>query len=101
MTRQEQIKEIAKIIAKVEFPNSACWDDCKKCFYEGNCNYLKSAERIYDAGWCKQIEAEWVFMSAPVVDFKCGNCGEILPFGMLPDYTPYCPRCGARMVGRR
>lgn len=48
MTREEDIKAIAKIIHSVEFPNSACWFGCDKCSYNGNCDYLKAAEIIYD-----------------------------------------------------
>ena len=48
MTREETIKSIAKTIHRVEFPNSACWFGCNKCSYNGNCDYLKAAEIIYD-----------------------------------------------------
>ena len=47
MTREETIKSIAKTIHKVEFPNSACWFGCDKCSYNGNCDYLKAAEIVY------------------------------------------------------
>lgn len=47
MDREETIKSIAKTIHRVEFPNSACWYGCDKCSYNGNCDYLKAAEIIY------------------------------------------------------
>ena len=96
MTKQEQIKEIAKIIAKVEFPNSGCWDDCNKCFYKGNCDYLKSAERIYDAGWRKQIEAEWTLNLDG--SGTCGHC-HFTQRGVYDQdsYQRYCGCCGAKM----
>ena len=47
MTREETIKSSAKTIHRVEFPNSACWFGCNKCSYNGNCDYLKAAEIIY------------------------------------------------------
>jgi hypothetical protein len=48
MSREQTILAIAKIISKVEFPNSACWYGCNKCLCNGNCNYLKAAELIYE-----------------------------------------------------
>ena len=50
-------------------------------------------------GWHKQTEAEWVMKLASVVCYKCSNCDGDLPFGMVSEYTPYCPHCGAKMKG--
>ena len=57
MTREETIKSIAKTIHRVEFPNSACWVSCNKCSYNGNCDYLKAAEIVYQQ-YVEQAEIE-------------------------------------------
>lgn len=57
MTREETIKSIAKTIHRVEFPNSACWFSCNKCSYNGNCDYLKAAEIVYQQ-YVEQAEIE-------------------------------------------
>ena len=49
--RNQEIFELAKIIHKAEFPNSSCWDSCHKCIYESNCEYIKAAKMIIEAGW--------------------------------------------------
>lgn len=45
------------------------------------------------------VHGEWVMKNAPVVSYECSNCSGDLPFGTLPQYIPYCPRCGAKMKG--
>lgn len=106
MIRQE-IKEIAKIIHKVEFPNSSCWDNCNKCFYKSNCNYLKAAEALFNEGWRKQAKGEWIERRWTTEDdwgyfnhrsIECSNCHVEIYKG---NPTDYCPKCGAEMVGRR
>lgn len=49
--RNQEIFELAKIIHKAEFPNSSCWDNCHQCIYESNCEYIKAAKMIIEAGW--------------------------------------------------
>ena len=72
-----------------------------------NCNECR-AMAIYEAGWRKQIEAEWIPTDwIPVEQFvpdwrvnmihyyACSNCKTL-------DYTndkKYCPNCGAKMEG--
>jgi hypothetical protein len=101
MNRQEEIKELAKIIHGVEFPNSACWFGCDKCLDNSNCDYLKAGEQICDAGWRKQIEAKWIPVEKLVPDwganiihhYECSNCRTL-------EYTndrKYCSNCGAKM----
>ena len=101
MVNQEK-KEIAKIISKSEFPNSSCWDNCNKCFYKSNCNYLKAGEELFNEGWRKQVEAEWKPYTEYYADdysecntrkvWACSRCGRL-----EKQKEPYC-NCGAKMI---
>lgn len=55
------------------------------------------AEQLYNAGYRKQIEGEWVDANpnGAVYKFTCTLCGET----KLGKGTPYCPNCGAHMKG--
>lgn len=84
MTRKEEIDRIYGVLAK-EYDN-----------------YIK-AIRLYDAGWRKQIEAEWVpiitvdkkFGVPMIVGFNCSNCQtkQEVP-------TNYCSFCGVKMKAK-
>jgi hypothetical protein len=71
--------------------------DCPGREYD-HCGDYNKAVKLYDAGWRRQTEAEWVMKNAPVVCYECSNCGADLPFGLLARYTPYCCKCGAKMI---
>lgn len=93
----KQIEEIAENIADSRARN---------CDYFGNTTSYtieKMAENLYNAGYRKQIEGEWV-------DNHCTACG-MSPIGdeawtnigLTPPrfdfFMSYCPSCGAKMKG--
>ena len=85
MSKEKQIDEIAK--ALMDAIN----------IKHGEAAMLGLAEIVYNAGYRKQSEGEWVKpsrYSEPI----CTICKKspLQYFGMLP---PFCPNCGAKMKG--
>ena len=60
------------------------------------------AEDLYDAGYRKQIEAEWIDAGFDEC-YKCSNCGYIYHdkerLEQNPQHFLYCGHCGAKIVG--
>ena len=75
--------------------------DCPGREYD-HCGDYNKVVKLYDAGWHKQIEAEWEFDEPDKYGNKkpyCGNCGEY-HLGYWSDFVHcnYCPNCGAKMA---
>jgi hypothetical protein len=97
---KKQIEEMAKLACPVFNGN------CKTCpidFYPP-CPPKASAERLYNAGYRKQIEGEWYY--PPYAPFggnyemkRCSVCGYKPDFVSDNPYTKFCPNCGAKMKG--
>ena len=76
MTKREQIEEMAVLMT------------------EGARPAMEDAERLYEAGYHKQSEGEWIDVEDTLLyRYKCSLCGEI----KLGKMTNYCPNCGAKM----
>lgn len=104
MSKEKQIEEMAKILAS----------DCGKCpkcehFHKevngiDSC-YFKYADMVYNAGFRKQSEGEWMEVADYGVSkvVKCSCCENEFYFmkkGQLNiDKMPHCPKCGAKMKG--
>ena len=98
MRKEKQIEEIAKIIA------STCYKSCLECNSEAidgaACIEVRSAEALYNAGYRKQIEGEWVlkfestFPQYEPSKYQCSICGSV-----RTALYGYCPNCGAKMKG--
>lgn len=94
MNKEKQIEEMAKDIA------------CKTVWDEDEIptvNCLETAKRLYNAGYRKQSEGEWVWEHDELNDPKryfirvvCSHCG--LKTGQT---SSFCPNCGAKMKGVR
>lgn len=97
----KQIEELARVIC----------DGCTEC-KRIMCHEWYIAQKIYNAGYCKQIEGENIGAVHPVDEFKCSVCGITLEGwtrvvtdeddGELYYYEyefKYCPHCGAKMKG--
>ena len=107
MSREKQIEEMAKDIdATIELRECEAWH-CKGCQYEKYsenymCDSIKQAEHLYNAGYRKQSEGEWIKVAAyndgVLNTVKCSVCKTFQPVGCW-DYHPYCPMCGAKMKG--
>lgn len=113
----KQVEQMARIICGNK-------RDCRDCGHnraERECGGLLFAKRIYEQGYRKQIEGEWVtkhrhrggFRTVTVVDslgekhtgivddrwecddLYCSVCGKIAHDAFLN----YCANCGAKMKG--
>ena len=88
MNEQEQ-----ELYKQIKYNTGAYDDDAISC-----------AEIIYEMGYRKQIEAEWipqmtynsVFGVTVMTGCYCSECGE---FSENAKATPYCGHCGAKIVG--
>lgn len=92
MNKEKQIEEIANVI--YDDPNA--YDT----YWRSHCERL--AETIYNAGYRKHSEGEWIKVAAYndgiLNTIKCSVCNTFMPIGDW-DRHPYCPFCGAKMKG--
>ena len=85
MSKEKRIEEMANEIMTVVMRNR---------------NMLGVAETLYDAGYRKQNDGEWVVkdLNNPLYESKkaphCSACG----YMSFITYA-YCPNCGAKMKG--
>ena len=94
MSKEKQIEEMAKI-ACVGFREG----DCENCKSVGICSSYTISEKLYNAGYHKQSEGEWIEQvrvskeGKPLLrHYKCNLCGVY-----LATQAKYCPNCGAKM----
>ena len=111
MSREKQIEEMAKSLNRCA---SVCEDGC-------SCSEKEHAEALYNAGYRKQSEGEWVkkhrhrggYETVTGVDsigekhtitldtrceyddLYCSICGK----QAADNFLNYCPNCGAKMKG--
>lgn len=90
---KEQIDEMVELICD-NFVNGKCAMDGFVC--NRDCEYKDRAEKLYNAGYRKQKEGEWIptevlFVELPV----CSVCGYECEY----EYFNFCPNCGAHMRG--
>lgn len=96
MNKEEQIKELAKLLCIV------MKGDCDACYFDDrpSCPPKRKAERLYNAGYRKQSEGEWVQSDIPQEKYVCSVCGGACWYY---DYqgevakSRFCPNCGAKM----
>lgn len=93
MSQEKQIEEMAKIIA------SSCYKSCSECNSEAidgtACIEVRSAEALYNAGYRKQIEGEWIrdTTSKFYHRYNCSVCN----YRLVGEPTKFCPDCGVHM----
>jgi hypothetical protein len=98
MSKEKQIEEMKYDICTAA---DYCYGACEEC------NLGRLAEHLYNAGYRKQSEGEWVdepnFAQKGLKGkyYVCSNCNVCVPaIEELPLYQwEYCPRCGAKMKG--
>lgn len=86
MSREKQIEEIARTLCTTCDGDTMC-KDISGCIIE------QYAEVLYNAGYRKQSEGEWVkvYQNKKAIVYECSNCGH-LTLGT----SDYCI-CGAKM----
>ena len=106
MSRGKQIEEMANAMCNMDLPS------CQECANQWDfviipkCDLVKRAERLYEKGYRKQSEGEWVF-NKEKDEFFCSVCNAeplIDPHFIGIDYgieilSDFCPWCGAKMKG--
>lgn len=118
MRKYEQIREMARIMNETcnvyDEQGNHIRNKCGECeeWSRDNhccCSYnSKEAEALYNAGYRKQNEGEWLLIKVPTgVELygirevqaypKCSLCGYM--GGVSDWHFKYCPNCGAKMYG--
>ena len=97
MNKEKHIEEMTKDICEIEYKGMKC-DGC-----EQQCECRMFAEALYNTGYRKQSEGEWIehiekssYLEDNVeVYYNCSVCGTS-HWSIAP---PFCPNCGAKMKG--
>ena len=100
MSREKYIEEMAEHMIEIQRNfNEYCAKPCRGCELGGivNCENHYKAEALYNAGYRKQSEGEWVRSDEHTEQhgylYKCSCCGVLCWLGN------FCPNCGASMSG--
>lgn len=97
MTREEEIIELTKRTCNAyrrQEPLERTCGGFQKC--DCKCLHYNRCEAVYDAGWRKQIEAEWTLNRDG--SGTCGRCHFTQRSVYDQDsYQRYCGCCGAKM----
>lgn len=97
MSKEKQIDEMAKLICN--FPQCINYNSIGEC-KPTECQIADKAEALYNAGYRKQSEGEWISneLGGYKYAFYCSECGWVdgYPFN---DRHKFCPNCGAKMKG--
>ena len=110
MSKNKQIEEMAECLIDIqrEF-NEYCAKPCRECELGGivNCENYYKAEALYNAGYRKQKEGEWITYHCTnggkskrgrTIRYKtytCDVCGK----SNGRHKSNYCSNCGAKMKG--
>lgn len=97
---KEQIEEMARKICCNHYNGDCVGGECI-CQYE--CIYAVYANRLYNAGYRKQKDGEWIEKSEDQEEYyeytyKCSICGH---WAIIADEgdSNFCPNCGSKMRG--
>ena len=96
MSKEKQIEEMASVLENAKIDALATIGSMNHGFG------VWYAQALYNAGYRKQSESEWVMIPVDgVARYRCGNinCCLLIPFGAQPSEMAYCPNCGAKMGG--
>ena len=92
MNREKQIEEMANIINEMDERNAHYYDEyMRECEAFADANAI--AEVLYDAGYRKQNDGEWLTDRFGLERSICSVCGAVFE----GDGGNYCPNCGAKM----
>ena len=101
MSREKQIEEMEKNLCQNDFCSSECRGHCRL----GANSYCRDveiiAEKLYNAGYRKQSEGEWLEIDDGVLigDGKHLECSECGAWKKDKQRSNFCPNCGAKMKG--
>ena len=110
MSREKQIEEMAKCC--IYHKDGMCVIDKDISYCDLMCKMLGFTTNLYNAGYRKQSEGEWIDQyngkyANPI--YVCSMCGkgtlltpcmnELNNMEMTQALSLYCPNCGAKMKG--
>ena len=99
--KKQAIEEMAHSVCRLEKKP----ENCASCMWKASCENYLSADNYYTAGYHKQVEGKWrtVVENKDDIVTECSACKKHFWFmkkGQLNiDKMPYCPNCGAKMLG--
>ena len=101
MSREKQIEEMSGVVGQAI--NHNCWLSDERM---EEIDMKGVAEELYNAGYRKQSEGEWVktqFVARTGFytkkEFPCNQCGETFEVVKGSELMHFCPNCGAKMKG--
>ena len=97
MSKEKQIEEMSGVVGQAI--NHNCWLSDERM---EEIDMKGVAEELYNAGYRKQSEGEWI--DKPTGAYRrmqswCSACGKHSGIGGIESnrHKPFCPNCGARM----
>lgn len=104
----EQIEEMIEIV-KPFVSGLACEEESGSCELTDcrNCNARDLSNKLYNAGYRKQSEGEWIKINpnnSLIGEYYCSCCNSVIDIADGKE-TPldremyYCPNCGSKMKG--
>ena len=95
---KEQIVEMAKIIAVQRGYDCAAQENCDASCIVYKCHPYAYAEILYNAGYRKQREGEWIVTNSDGVwHYDCPFCDDGYAQKEKLPAANYCENCGARL----
>ena len=102
MKRKLQIEELARVIHDSDkIHNNIFPVSLRDCISKHGSTRTAEAVALYNAGYRKQSEGEWVSVEGDVI-FKCSICDAEISTSWdyeNDDMWGFCPCCGAKMKG--
>jgi formamidopyrimidine-DNA glycosylase len=103
MSKEKQIEEMITDISEMQ---NGGWEFVGDSEYTTDVSNEALAEHLYNAGYRKQSEGEWVktqFVARTgfytIKEFPCNQCGEKFEVAKGNGLMHFCPNCGAKMKG--
>lgn len=94
----EQIEEIAKIIHDADKANRNTFPlFLGGCLAKHGASRTDAAVALYNEGYRKQSEGEWIIKGDYLKIMECSACGFMA--ASIHEKTRFCPNCGAKMKG--
>lgn len=107
--KEKQIADIARDFNKGMCSDRESVESCEECVCASEwCLFYEIATKLYNAGYRKQSEGEWIGEADGYADgefvydvWHCSECNHCIDDGTDdPDLLPnFCPNCGAKMKG--
>ena len=92
MSKEKQIEEMANIITSADPYVNCKGQPCVTCEFQDISKNCYTAKTLYNAGYRKQSEGEWIDRDGKTWCSLCQASNKQYK-------PPFCPHCGAKMKG--